>query len=84
MADLQQGFDDFTFHVGTEYRLSLISLRAGGRLVRDRFEPAGGIGLNLTRRLSFDVAMFSSSANIEKAREFSTALGLRINPGRDN
>lgn len=84
MTDLQQGFDDFTFHVGSEYRLNRLALRAGGRLARDRFEPAGGIGLNLTERLSFDFAMFSSSANIEKAREFSTALGLRINPSREN
>ena len=84
LGDLQQGFEGFTFHVGSEYRLSRFEFRAGGRYTRDRLEPAGGIGLNLTRRLSLDVAMFSSSANIERAREFSTALGLRINPSREN
>jgi len=81
LGDLVQGFEDFTFHVGSEYRLARIDLRAGGRYTRERFEPAGGIGLNLTERLSFDVAIFSSSANVERVREFSTALGLRINPG---
>jgi len=82
LADFAYGFENFSFHGGTEYRLSRLEFRAGSSFSRDSWQPSGGVGLNLTRRLSFDVALFSTNANVERDRELAFATSLRINPGR--
>ena len=82
LADFAYGFEDFSFHGGTEYRLSRLAFRAGSSFSRDSWNPSGGVGLNLTRRLSFDVALFSTNASIQQVRELAFATSLRINPGR--
>ena len=82
LADFGYGFEDFSFHGGTEYRLSRLAFRAGNSFSKDSWNPSGGVGLNLTRRLSFDVALFSTTASIQQVREVAFATSLRINPGR--
>ena len=82
LADFGYGFEDFSFHGGTEYRLSRLAFRAGNSFSRDSWNHSGGVGLNLTRRLSFDVALFSTTASIQQVREVAFATSLRINPGR--
>jgi len=82
LADLVYGFEDFSFHGGTEYRLSRLEFRAGSSFSRDSWHPTGGFGLNLTRRLSIDVALFSTNANVEGVPKLAFATSLRINPGR--
>jgi len=82
LADFAYGFENFSFHGGTEYRLSRLEFRIGSSFSRDSWHPSGGVGLNLTRRLSFDVALFSTNANVERVRELAFATSLRINPGR--
>jgi len=82
LADFGYGFENFSFHGGTEYRLSRLEFRAGSNFSRDSWHPSGGVGLNLTRRLSFDVAFFSTNSNVERDRELAFATSLRINPGR--
>ena len=82
LADVTHGFENFSFHGGTEYRLSRLEFRIGSSFSRDSWNPSGGVGLNLTRRLSFDVALFSTNANVERGQELAFATSLRINPGR--
>jgi len=82
LADLVYGFEDFSFHGGTEYRLSRLEFRAGSSFSRDSWHPTGGVGLNLTRRLSIDVALFSTNANVEGVPNLAFATSLRINPSR--
>ncbi len=81
LVDLGYGFENFSFHGGTEYRFSRIEFRGGARYSRKRWQPTGGIGLNLTQRLAFDAALFGTSSNVERIREMSVALSLRIRPG---
>jgi hypothetical protein len=43
-------------------------------------ESTAGVGLNLGRRLSLDVAAYGTMANAERERRTAVALSLRINP----
>ena len=82
MTDLAYGFENFSFHGGFEYRLSRIAFRGGGRYSRERWQPSGGIGIDLTDRLSVDAAAFAHVTNVEQVREPSLAVSLRINPAK--
>ena len=82
LANFAHGFENFSFHGGTEYRLSRLEFRIGSSFSRDSWHPSGGVGLNVTRRLSFDVALFTTNANVERGQELAFATSLRINPGR--
>jgi hypothetical protein len=72
------GFQGTTFRFGAERMFSMVALRGGARYVRDRWEPSGGLGIALTRRLGLDVAAFGTSANIERKRHMAIATSLRI------
>lgn len=74
-----QGFQGFKFHGGVERKVSFIDLRGGLRYAQDLWHPTGGVGLNLSHKLSVDVAAFSNGSNIEHLRKISFATSLRIN-----
>jgi hypothetical protein len=77
-ADFSHGFQGSTFHGGFELRVSRVQLRGGGRYSLNRWDPTGGIGFNVTRRMSFDVAGFQTTANLERSRKVSIAASIRI------
>jgi hypothetical protein len=79
VAEFGQGFNGKSFHGGGEYRLGAIDVRGGAVYSREMWNPAGGIGLNMTPRVSLDVAMYSNSANIERKRNPALALSIRLN-----
>ena len=60
LAEYGHGFQGHNFHGGYEYRFGRVELRGGGRYSRDRWHPSGGVGFNLSPRVSFDVGAFSS------------------------
>jgi len=66
------------YHAGAEYRLWMLAFRGGGRVIKDVFNPTGGVGLNLTHHFGVDAAVFSNSANAQQDRRFSAALSLRF------
>ena len=82
MSDLAYGFEKFSLHGGIEYRLARIALRGGSRYSRNTWQPSGGLGIDLSERLSVDVAAFANTANIEMVREPSLAISLRIGPAK--
>ena len=59
------------------------AVRGGARYVRQRWEPRGGIGLNLSPRIGLDVTAFSTSANLERKRHLAIATSFRITKKRD-
>ncbi len=79
-AEICRGFHKTSFHGGVERRIGAIELRAGGRFSRGQWHPAAGLGFNLGRRFSIDVAGFTTSANIERKRNPAMAASLRFNP----
>jgi hypothetical protein len=80
MTDLAYGFENFSQHSGVECRISRLAFRGGARYSRERWNPSGGIGIDLSKRISVDIAGFAHTANFEKVREPSMAVSLRINP----
>jgi hypothetical protein len=58
--------------------LNRIELRGGARYSRERWEPSGGIGFNLTSGFGIDVAAFGTSANAERERRLALAVSLRF------
>jgi hypothetical protein len=78
-AEVFNSFQDSGFRAGAEYRLGPIDLRGGGRYVRDRWHPSGGIGLNFGKKFAIDVAAFGSTANIERQLKPGMAVSLRFN-----
>jgi len=73
------GFQGFKLHGGVERKISFIDLRGGLRYAQDLWHPTGGVGLNLTHKVSIDVAAFSNGSNIEHLRKVSIATSLRLN-----
>jgi hypothetical protein len=78
-TEVGRGLQGFRFNAGGEYVLGRLAFRGGGRLSRDLWHPAAGIGFNLTRKLGVDVAAFTTRTNIENDPRVSFAVSLRIN-----
>jgi hypothetical protein len=78
VAEWANGLQGATFRAGLEKRFRRIELRGGGRYVRERWEPSGGIGFNLSDRVGVDFAAFGTSANAERRRRVGIALSLRL------
>lgn len=79
VGDFGRGFQGTSFHGGYEHRLGAIDLRGGTLYTRERWQPTGGIGLNMGERVSLDVAMYGTSANVERKRKAAVAVSLRFN-----
>ena len=77
-AEYARRFGGNNIQSGVEYRLKHIDLRAGMRFARDRWHPAGGVGLHLGGPVALDVAFFSSSTNAERRRHLTMAVSLRF------
>ncbi|MBI3490322.1 MAG: hypothetical protein HY047_00745 [Acidobacteria bacterium] len=82
LADYGQGLQGTSFHAGFEQRLSVIDLRGGMRYSSEIWNPSGGIGINVGRRIGLDVAAFGTSANLERTRHVALAASIRINSRR--
>ena len=79
IAEVGKGFGGNSFHGGYEYRFSRIELRGGAGYTREMWNPAGGVGFNMSERLALDVALYGNSANVERKRNPALAVSLRIN-----
>jgi hypothetical protein len=73
------GFQGKSFHGGLEYRVGAVELRGGGMYYRELWSPAGGVGLDFSRRVALDLALYANTANIERARNPALAVSLRLN-----
>jgi len=78
-AEVGHGFGGSSFHAGLERRFKTIELRGGARYTVSTWNPTGGVGFNLSPRVSFDVAAFGTSANVERKRQLALAVSLRLN-----
>jgi hypothetical protein len=79
LAEYRHGFNGDSIRGGVEYGLGVIDLRGGGYRTRGLWQPTAGIGLNMGPKVSLDVAVFGTSANVQRARRTAIALSLRIN-----
>ena len=77
-AEYSRRFDGNNVQAGAEYRAGALELRGGLRYARDRWHPAGGIGINLGRSVALDAAVFSTSTNVERRRTAALAFSIRI------
>ena len=79
LAEYAHGFNGDSFRGGVEYRLGVIDVRGGGYYGRDKWQPTAGIGLNFGPRVSLDVALFGTAANVERESRPAIAASLRLN-----
>lgn len=66
-----------TLHAGAEYRFLVLEPRGGVYYSRERWQPAGGLGVNLGK-FGIDGAVYSTDANVQRKRHAAFALSLRI------
>lgn len=78
IAEFGNGYNGTSFRGGYEQRLDRVQLRGGGRYIRERFEPTGGVGFNFSDRVGIDVGLFGTSANLERKRHLGIAVSLRL------
>ena len=78
VAQVGKGFGGNSFHGGYQYRLGSVELRGGMGYTREMWNPAGGAGLNISRRLGVDVAVYGNAANVERKRHPAIAASLRF------
>jgi len=79
MAEVGHGFSGTSFHGGIEERVNRFAFRAGARYTLQQWNPSGGVGFDISRRVGIDVAAFGTSANIERIRKLAIATSVRIN-----
>jgi hypothetical protein len=78
LADFGQGYNGTTFRAGFERRFERTQLRAGGRYIKERFEPTFGAGYNFSPGVAIDAALFGTSANVERKRNWGLAFSFRL------
>jgi hypothetical protein len=78
IVEYGQGYNGTSFRAGYEQRFNRIQLRGGGRYIKERWEPTGGVGFNLSEGFGVDVAAFGTSANLERKRHVAIAVSLRL------
>jgi hypothetical protein len=78
LAEIGHGFGGTSFHGGVEKRFERVALRGGARYTLRDWNPTGGIGFDLTRRIGLDLGAFGTSANIERKRRLAFAASIRI------
>ena len=79
VAEFGRGMQGESFHGGAEYRFGPVDVRGGAVYSRELWNPAAGVGLNISPRTSVDVAVYSNSANVERKRNPAIAVSLRFN-----
>jgi hypothetical protein len=77
-GQLARGVNGREYHFGGEYHFGPLDLRGGGRVVHQVFNPMGGFGLNMTKHLGFDTAVFSTISNAQQDRRASLAFSIRV------
>jgi hypothetical protein len=78
IAEYGNGFSGTSFRGGFEQRFQRFQLRGGGRYIKERWEPTGGVGFDLSEGFGIDVAAFGTSANLERKRHVGIAFSLRF------
>jgi hypothetical protein len=78
-SEIAHGFEGTRFHAGLERKLGRFGLRGGAAHALDRWHPSGGVGLDLSERVSVDVALFGTTTNIERQLRPAVAVSLRLN-----
>jgi hypothetical protein len=78
-GEVGHGFGGASFHAGLERRFGRMELRGGGRYSFSMWNPTGGVGFDLSRRVSMDVAAYGTNANIERTRQTAIAVSIRFN-----
>ena len=73
------GFGGNSFRAGLEQRIGSFEVRGGIRFSYSLWNPAGGVGIDLTRKVSLDIAVFTAATNIERRRQTAIAASIRIN-----
>ena len=79
MAEVGKGFGGNSFRGGYEHRFRSIELRGGAMYTRKLWNPAGGVGFNVSARIALDVAVYGNAANVERKRHPAIAVSLRFN-----
>ena len=80
VGELGHGFGGTSFHGGLEWHANrLFELRGGTRYTLQKWNPTFGAGLNVSRRISFDVAAFGTTANAERKHQMAIAASIRFN-----
>lgn len=79
-VEFGRGFQGTTLRFGVEEQLGPFALRAGSTNVRKRWQPTAGLGVNFSRRIGLDIALFGCSANAERLRRAALAVSVRLNP----
>jgi len=79
VAEFGRGFQGKSFHGGGEYRFGAVDVRGGAVYSREMWNPATGVGFNMSPRASLDLALYSNSANVERKRNPAVAVSVRFN-----
>src|SRR5262249_26262143 len=78
-AEAGHGFGGGSFHGGLERRVGDFEVRGGMRYSFSTWNPSAGVGVDLNRKVSLDVAVFGTTTNIERKRQAAIAASIRIN-----
>lgn len=58
VAEFGRGLQGKSFHGGGEYRFGAVDVRGGAVYSREFWNPAGGVGFNMSPRVALDGALY--------------------------
>jgi hypothetical protein len=79
IVEVGHGFGGASFRTGYEQRFRAIDTRVGLRYTFGMWNPSAGVGLNMSRKVALDIAVFRTATNIERKRQTAIAASIRIN-----
>ncbi len=77
-TEVSHGLQDLSVRNGVEYKVGRLAVRGGSRYQLDRWHLSTGAGVNLTKRFGIDMAIYQTTANIERKQQIGLALSLRL------
>lgn len=73
-----EGFNGQSLRFGGERLFGPLAARAGLSRVRDQWHPSAGAGIEMSRNVWLDVALFGWSANFSRERDLALAFSIRF------
>jgi hypothetical protein len=72
------GFAGAVAHAGAERRFGQVAMRGGANYRFNAWNPTAGVGIDIGSHVTFDLAAFGTTANIERTRQLGIAVSLRF------
>lgn len=78
IAEVSAGLGGRALHAGLERSLASVKLRGGATYAHEAWNPSGGVGFQVNRRIALDLAVYQTTSHVDRTRRAAVAMSLRL------